>query len=343
MLKNIFIRTYDKEWEAPSNVLKEKLNFQIVDLNGKIYGNFPTKKELLIKEAENILHLLRHLSSYNHSNIIICPNYCALSLLALKKLGILKCNKIFWYGVYIHNPQMFKIVRFFLRLLGGKGNSFKVVVFSKPEINMYSKEFGLSEKQFIYVPYGEWNEHKQFMQPSDKGYYFAGGYANRDFIKIAKLFQNRPWEIIIAASKSNTDFVDYTKSTKLSDNIKVLWDIPLDEFNTYLRECRALVMIMKYNTGASGQIVLLHSLENHKLIIASYTDVIDEYVQNDKTGVVLKEITQQKFDELLQHIENPQSAEHYQRIAENGHQHFLNTFSFPAISAYLVQEIKKEM
>lgn len=342
-MNNCFITTYDGEWAGPVENLKNKLNFKIVELHGKEFGNFPTKFTLLKKELHNTANLLKHFKQYNHSNMIICSNYAALILLLLNKLHILKCNKILWFGVYIHRPRMLKLVKSTLKLLMTKHVDFKIVVFSKPEIKLYTEAFGLSANHFIYVPYGEWNKDKKLLKSDDKGYFFSGGYANRDFVTLAKLFQNKPWKLIIAASRQNEDFVKYTQTVKLSENITVHWDIPTDQFNRLLCESHAVIMLMKYNTGASGQIVILSALEYRKLVIASYTDVVDEYIKDGETGIILQDKDAASMEEIITKLADSQNKATYQKIAENGHLHYQYTYSYPAISAYLVDQIRKEL
>lgn len=342
-MNNCFIRTYDGEWSGPVENLRVQLGFDIVELHGKEFGNFPTKFLLLKKELHNTVNLLRNLKKYNHSNMIICANYAALILLLMRKLHILKCNKILWFGVYIHRPKMLKVIRKVLKLIMPMDFPFRIVVFSKPEISLYSEEFGLTEDHFIYVPYGEWNRSKTFGTTCDEGYLFSGGYANRDFVTLAQRFQNKPWELVIAASRENTDFVKYVDETKLSDNITVHWDIPAERFNQLLREAHAVIMIMKHNTGASGQIVILTALEYKKLVIASYTDVIDEYIKNDETGIVLQDKSEDSFERAVGKVFDPANSAVCLKLAENGYEHYKKNYSYEAISAYLVNEISKEL
>lgn len=340
---NYFITTFDGEWKGPAESLKEHLGFEIIELHGKEFGNFPTKFLLLKKELHNAGNLLKNFRSYNHANMIICSNYAALILLLLRKLHILKCNKILWFGVYIHRPKMLKIVRKCLKLLMPDKFPFKIVVFSKPEIELYEKEFGLAAEHFVYVPYGEWNKDKKFLSTCDEGYFFSGGYANRDFVTLAKLFQDKPWKLVIAASRQNTDFVRYVNETAVSDNIKIYWDIPAEQFNEFLRKAHAVIMIMKYNTGASGQIVILTALEYRKLVIASYTDVIDEYIRDGETGIILKDKSIDSLTEIMEALSDPQREAFYKDLAEKGHLHYQNTFSYQAISSYLIDQISREL
>lgn len=341
-MNNCFITTYDGEWAGPVEALKDKLNFKIVELHGKEFGNFPTKFTLLKKELHNTGNLLKNLKHYNHSNMIICSNYAALILLLLRKLHILKCNKILWFGVYIHRPRMLKLIKTTLKLLTAKHVTFKIVVFSKPEIKLYSDAFALSADHFIYVPYGEWNKNKKLPKGSDHGYFFSGGYANRDFVTLAKLFQDKPWNLVIAASRQNEDFARYTQTVTLSPNITVYWDIPADQFNKLLGESHAVIMLMKYNTGASGQIVILSALEYRKLVIASYTDVIDEYIKDGETGIILWDKNLSSMEEIISELSTPPLGK-LSEIAENGYLHYQRTFSYPAISTYLVEQIRKEL
>lgn len=346
--RNCFITTYDGEWKGPANALKDKKGFEIVQLHAKEYGNFPTRKELLKKEAGYTLKLIGNLRKYNHSGMIICSNYCALILPLLAKIGLLKCDEVLWYGVYLHNPQMFGMVRRFIKFVMPKRKcrigtfKFKIVVFSKPEIKLYSEAFDMPEDSFIYMPYGEWNPDHTKPETADEGYFFAGGYANRDYVALAELFKGRDWPLIIAASKANTEFVEYVNTHEISQNITVYWDIPVEQFNGLLDKCHAMMLIMKYNTGASGQVLLLHALERSKLVIASYTDVVDEYVQNQADGLVLQDKSPESLEKIMDYISDPTNTEHLAALAQNGYRHYLDNFSYEAISGSLIRKIEEE-
>lgn len=120
------------------------------------------------------------------------------------------------------------------------------------------------------------------------------------------------------------------------------WDIPAEEFNRLLRFSHAVILIMKYNTGASGQVVLLTGLEHEKLIIASYTDVVDEYVQNERTGLILQDKSQEALRAVMERVNAPKEQAHMAELARAGWQHYQDTFSYQAIADYLVREIGKE-
>ena len=340
--RNVFISTYDNEWKGVADVLCKRLSFNVVDLHGKEYGNFPTRRVLLKKEWENVKNLHKYLRKFNHSGIVICSNYAALYLLFLRKMRILKCDTLIWFGVYVHNPKMFSIIKRYLKVFIKKGDDFfKIVVFSKPEIKLYSNAFSLPKDNFLYIPYGEWNQDRVIQRGEMGDYFFSGGYANRDFVTLARLFQNKSWKLFIAASKANEDFVKYYNTTELSKNITVMWDIPVDEFNLLLQNCRAVILLMKYNTGASGQVVLLHALQYGKLIVASYTDVVDEYIRNDETGIVINEKTDESITTAMNWLNDSKNVDTIETITENGYQHYLDKFSYDAISNCLVKVISE--
>lgn len=346
-MRNLFITTYDGEWKGPAGVLQERLGYELLELHGKEYGNFPTKGELLGKELGNSRNLFRHRREIDGAGTVICSNYCALVLLLMKKLRLVSFDRLLWFGVYVHRPKMIGVCRRLIHFAlpreelsaGGEAVKFRVVVFSRPEIGLYEKGFALSREHFLYVPYGEWNPAKQLAPGGDEGYYFSGGYANRDFVTLAQLFQDRPWRLVIAASRANTDFVRYCGEHTLSDNITVHWDIPAEEFNRLLRFSHAVILLMKYNTGASGQVVLLTALEHEKLIIASYTDVVDEYVQDERTGLILREKSQKALEAVMKRVSDPAQQEHMAELARAGRRHYEETFSYRAIADYLEREL----
>lgn len=235
------------------------------------------------------------------------------------------------------------MVRKVLHMTMSKHAELKIVVFSRPEIKLYADSFGLKENSFIYVPYGEWDRNRKLLETRDEGYCFSGGYANRDFVTLVERFQNRSWPLIVAASRENTDLVQYVEQHTVSNNIKIYWDIPADEFNRLLRCSHTVIMLMKYNTGASGQIVVLTALEYGKLVVASYTDVIDEYVKNDVTGLILQDKSQESLDQAMDIVFSENMAERCRKLAQAGHKYYRDTFSYEAIEAYLVNVFKGMM
>lgn len=336
-MKNIFISTYTDEWHSPAMILHERLGFVIVELKGKIYPSISSKRILMKKEINNTINIIRHLKVINDSNIIICSNYVMLFLLFLRKVRVLKCRELIWFGVYIHNPQMIKLVKYTISSFMPKNFGFRMVVFSKSEIGLYSSKLGLHSSSIIYVPYGDWGKTFINIEAKDKGYYFSGGYSNRDYVTLAKYFWGREEKLVIIASKQNFGFYDWVCKNTLPDNIQVFWDVTKEEFDEKLTNSHAIVLAMRYNTGASAQMVILSAMQNRKLVIATYTDCINEYIQNGKTGIVIDKLDD-GFD-----ISNCIDENQCNNVIEAAYEYYKQHFSYPAIAEQLVTSIREEL
>lgn len=341
-MKSCFISTYKGEWMRPAAVLKDRLGYEIVELNGKEYLSISNRWNLLWKELKNTYNIIRNFKKNNYSDIIICPNYVCLFLLLMQKVHVLKVKKICWYGMYLHNPKWIKRLGKLMKLFSPSLNNFRIIVFSKAELKLYTENWdGVVESRcFRYVPYGDWNNSLSGPYIQGEGYFFSGGYSNRDYIPLIEAFTGKKEKLFIAASKQNTDLIEWLKRHELSENILIYLDVSQEYFDELLRGAKAVVFVMKYNTGAAGQMVLLNAMANRKLIITTYTDVLDEYVKNNESALVFnKENVQICLQEIIPKVEKNINA--YQSMVDRAYEIYKAKFSFEAISEVLVEEISK--
>ncbi|MCZ6744444.1 MAG: hypothetical protein O7D31_07170, partial [Alphaproteobacteria bacterium] len=66
-----------------------------------------------------------------------------------------------------------------------------------------------------------------------------------------------------------------------------------DDFEEYIRKAKACILPLRYNTGASGQLVLLRYMRNKKMIIARRVDVIQEYLEDGVSGIFIESIEEE--------------------------------------------------
>lgn len=339
-MKNCFISTYKGEWMVPATVLKERLGYEIVELNGKEYPSIANKGVLCRKEIRNIYNVVKNLKKINHSETVICSNYVCLFLLLMQKLKILKVKKICWYGMYIHNPKWIKILGGILRALSPSPDNFRIIVFSNSERKLYAEKWrgGVDSACFLYVPYGDWSNSLSQAHIYQGDYFFSGGYSNRDYIPLVEAFAGRKEKLVIVASKQNTDLVEWICSHELSENISVYYDISNEHFNELLCGAKAVVLIMKHNTGASGQMVALKAMANYKLIIATYTDVLDEYVKNNESALIFnKEDIHGCLQDII--LKVCEDINDYQPMIDAAYKAYKTKFSFEALSEALVEQV----
>ena len=153
------------------------------------------------------------------------------------------------------------------------------------------------------------------------------------------MFSGRDERLIIAASKHNTDLCAWIDGHTLSKNITVLYDIEKDHFDRLLCGARAVILVMEHNTGASGQMVILSAMANRKLVITTRTDVLDEYVEDGKTALVIdKEEIGSVLPDIISEIDDDRGA--YKTLADAAHERYRTVFSYEAISGALVRAVR---
>ena len=340
-MKNIFIKTYKEQWNAPTSVLRKKLKFSILSLNCKPYPAIPNWRKLFLYELSYIVALIKNFKRINNAHVIICPNYLAIFLLLLKKLKVLKADKLCWFGMFIHNPKILRAVGKIVKLLFPGDKSFYVIVFSSGEVDIYAKKWNIPRENFIYIPYGDWSDETLYLESTKIGdYYFSGGYSNRDYPSLIEIFKNTKYKLVIVASKKNTDLVEYERNNIIPSNIRIFYDLGKDEFNKYLVNSKAVIFHMKYNTGASGQMVALNSMRNKKLIISSYTDVLDDYFKNMEGALIYqKKNAKIELPQILYQVDS--NIQQFEQIIDKAFSDYIDKFSFEGLSKILINQVSE--
>lgn len=340
---NCFISTYPGQHQAVADLLVDELGFRHVQFKGRTYPSISNKWVLFKKEFVNCVNAIRHIKEINKSNVLICSNYVVLFLMFLRRISILKVGTLIWYGMFIHSPKMVVAIGKIIKILYKKEQKFRIMLFSKAEIELYASTWHIPKDTFISVPLGEWNQEvdrkSKRERAYDKGYFFSGGYSNRDYISLIKLFDNRQERLVIAASKHNRDLIEYVEHNDISDNITLFYDISQKDFTYLLEESHAVIFIMKHNTGASGQLVVLNAMKYKKLVIATKTDVLSEYIEDNISGIVVeKEEMFSMLPQIISDVDIDIGA--YRDLIENAYEKYESIYSYTAISKYLIACVK---
>jgi len=110
---------------------------------------------------------------------------------------------------------------------------------------------------------------------------FAGGFTNRDFdsvLECAARLPRIPFTVVCSRLNALT--------RPVPPNVRVLRDIPVESFNRLLAGARLVVVPLLGDVGASGQIVVLTSMQAGKTTVVSSYDVVSQYVEDGTSGVV---------------------------------------------------------
>ena len=255
----------------------------------------------------------------------------------LARLGVIKYRRSICYGFFVHSPRWFPLFRL-LAMLDTERDHY--LIFTAKEIWLYSLKLGLNAKNLHPLPYGDWQREirPELLPPIQmiRGYYFAGGYTNRDYGSLISAFRNRSEMLIIACAHLNTEIPDLL----MVPNIIVLRDIPRDKFEAYVRGAKACIAPLKHDTGASGQSMILQCLRNGKAVIASDKDAVRPYVIDGKTGYLVRDM-KRMLPNIISRIEaDPTLAD---TLGQAGYQHYKENFSRAAIVRSFDQIVREIM
>lgn len=297
----------------------------------------------LLSVISDALFLSKNLKRIRKAEVVIAFGHLSTVVLCLAKLGLLPaCQRIYWMAFFIHDPFWLRPSRWLLALLDS--HRVRYVLFSEFEKGLYHRALNLPETRMLYLPFGDWAKNNPVPSEVDntirgggsEGYYFSGGYSNRDYVSLIRAFKNLPCKLLIVCSFLNREI----KESGMPDNIRVLRDVPSATFDAYIAGAKACVLPILHNTGAAGQSVLLRCMRSRKLIIATGTDSVKEYIEDGVSGILV-ENNAGALAEAVRWVEGHEALrEKYGRAAFT---RFRQQFSYTAISgklAMLVTELK---
>jgi glycosyltransferase involved in cell wall biosynthesis len=296
-------------------------------------------KDLII----DLIYVLKNLRRISSAREIIAIGVMACNIALLLKLGLLpSCRRVFWFGLFIHNPRWLRFLRNAFRILDSR--KIQYVLFSDFEKALYAKLLLLSEKRMFYVPYGNLSEQKilvnaevKVMKELDEGeFFFSGGYSNRDYLSLIEIFRTLPYKLVIVCSALNTEIDE----SVLPPNVNVLRELPSESFDAYVRASKACIIPIAHNTGAAGQSCLLRYMKNRKIIIATDTGIIREYIMDGVSGILTKDNREAMAMAIRAVGANVDSFRSYTDAA---YERYVNYFSGEAIGRKLDEMMNQDI
>jgi glycosyltransferase involved in cell wall biosynthesis len=291
----------------------------------------------------DLIYVLRNLRSIRGAREIIAIGVMAWNVALLLKLGLLpSCQRVYWFGLFIHSPRWLRALRGAFRMLDS--GKIQYVLFSKFEKALYAKSLSLNENRMFHVPYGDLSEEKI---PVDAGvrtvkdlgedeFFFSGGYSNRDYPSLIETFRNLPYKLVIICASLNTE-VD---ESLVPPHIQVLRDVPSDSFDAYVKASKACIIPIANDTGAAGQSCLLRYMKNRKIIIATDTGITREYITHGVSGILVRN-NHEAMAMAVRAVDA--KVESYRRYADAAHERYVQFFSGEAITRRLDEMINQEI
>lgn len=223
---------------------------------------------------------------------------------------------------FIYKPKkkfVGKVYDKFMKYIVDSGYVKYFVVFSESEKKWYADYFNVSESKFIFEILGYEDKTKEIPICNSGQFYLAAGRSNRDYKFLVETWKER---------KEHLKIICDTFSLKnIPDNIEILTDCHDNDFFRELARCKAVIVPLEDTHISSGQLVIIQAMMYGKPIIITENDTIKDYVDNERTGLVIK-----KTDKELENAINCLSNEiYYEKMSDEERKKYKSIFSIFAM------------
>jgi len=264
-MRNLIVITLYEGWnDSYKSMLKYERGIKFFSVFSGI-SFFPDKWGIIKNEIFSFHYFLYRFRRFR-DNLVLCHGGHLGALVCLKLFPFLfgKSFHLFIYNFYIHSASNNYFVKKILCFLFSNSQKYTLIVQSLFEIEYYEYLCPTLNIEFVYYC----SDVKACENIVVKDYIFTGGYTNRDYLLMLKVARKMPTEkFVFIASKLNKELID----EHIPSNVTVYYDVTNLEFEHYLAESKIVVIPLKENVGASGQMLCLQAMRNRKAII--YTDI----------------------------------------------------------------------
>lgn len=285
---------------------------------------FPSKIKLLFDELICFIKLLLKFRFFRNKKVLCQGGQ--LSFFFMNRLfGYLlgKEFHLYVYNFYLHALGEKRIVKQILKyFLNSK--KITLIVQSPGEVEYYKN---LSNKcSVIFTPYCQDvdNNTESFVLNPPQNYIFSGGYTNRDYpliIECAKAFPNICFVLVV----SHLNLNDFNET--IPSNVILYKDTDKELFYSIMKGAWAVIVPLKDDVGASGQMLCLGAMGLSKPII--YTDVssINYYFKADINCGIPYQISD--LNSLIQSINTliRYDEREIKNIGENAYNNYIEKYT----------------
>lgn len=315
----------------------QELGFERVVL-GRRSQRFGGKFALLLQVLGSTMRLVRSGRSLGRMGTVVALGHFAFAVKLLARLKLIRYQRLFCSNFFVRSPRWFPIFRMLARLDTPKDH---YLIYSKSESALYSEQLGIDPKRLHFIPCGDWRpagwsdaDIGGTMPAFPDGYYFSGGFSNRDYAGLIEVFRRVEAPLLIVCSKLNTEIDE----ASLPANIRVQRDVPSAAFDDYIQHSKCGIVPLKYDTGSSGQTVVLRMMRYAKPVVVSDVGAVQDYVEPGVSCYMVRDLAHE-LPQILTAIESdPQAAA---RAGEAGLAFYQRSFSRGAL-AERFQKILRE-
>jgi hypothetical protein len=166
-------------------------------------------------------------------------------------------------------------VRLAVRALDGPHVTYCVL--SEEERRMFSSAFGISLERVECTRFGHMLWSRAEGPSRDEGFVFAGGDSLRDYPTLLAAVDGLDVPVRLVTNQT---------FERLPGNVKV-GPVPYDEYVDLLADASVVVVPMRTIRRSAGLITYLNAMALGKLVIVSDTPAVREYVEHERTGLIV--------------------------------------------------------
>jgi hypothetical protein len=171
--------------------------------------------------------------------------------------------------------SMGPIVRLAVRAVDGRHVTYCVL--SEEEREIFSSAFGIPRARVACTRFGHMLWSRADGPTSDRGYLFAGGDSLRDYPTLLDAVDGLDVPVRLVTNRT---------FKRVPENVTV-GPVPYDEYVELLAGARVVVVPLLNVRRSAGLITYLNAMALGKLVIVSDTPAAREYVEHERTGLVI--------------------------------------------------------
>ena len=307
----------------------EEVGFRRIVL-GNRRQRFGKKLALFSQVAASTIRLLSSREVPKRMGTVVALGHFAFAVKLLARLHVLEYDRLFCSGFYVRSPRWFPFFRILRRIDTPKDH---YLIFSRSELQLYADQLGLDPGRLHYIPCGDWHSEQTGKREAEDragaqfptDYYFSGGYSNRDYASLVRIFRNVKAPLVIVCSKLNTEMDDIN----LPANVRVVRDVSSGVFDGYISHAKAGIVPLKRDTGSSGQTVVLRLMRYGKPIVVNDVAALRDYIEPGVSAFVVHDLGNE-LAEAIQEIEtHPDAAS---RVGQAAKVRYEGSFSRAVVS-----------
>lgn len=266
------------------------------------YDPYSKKKHLGIKDI--LLHLIacgkvwiRWISSYD----VLITGSCWTVLLVGGYSYVMKGKRkliAFNFDVPKRRNRLWRaIVRLLIRRID------IIYTNSKYDIGLISSLYGIPESKVRFYPFvrekpQEGKPHDEYRFSDSREYIISFGGNGRDYKTFFEAISRTDLSALVVAHKWNL------KGLAIPDNVKVLYDIPLEECDRLVSKCKFAVFTFDGSEPSCGQICIVTSLMLGKPVICTDWVGTRDYISDGKNGLLVQIHNPEELKEKMLKLAN---------------------------------------